>query len=97
MKALKIAVLGTVGVAIASALLVRKAEPRASMHEHDWDEGQVCAQGRRYRSLGQFIHHQRELVTMAGLVARIYLAGAIAPGFREQIMIVTALSNDCGT
>jgi hypothetical protein len=72
-------------------------EPKATMHELDWENGHVPEGGRRYRSLGQFTHHQKELLSMLVPLAEVYLRHAIPPAFREQIMIVTAMADCCPT
>lgn len=87
--------MGAIGITLAAAALTRKTEPALSMHEDDWEEGYVPIQGRRYRSLGHFLHHQRELVRVLGPIARVYVAGSIDTALREQVMIVTAISNAC--
>ena len=97
MKAWKVIGAGAVGMAIAARIMKQEAEPAASMHEHDWDGGKVPPHGRRYRSAGQLAHHLRELIGLTPPLAQIYVLRAIAPVFREQIMIVTAQSNDCCT
>lgn len=95
MKAWKAIGAGAIGVAIAARIIKREGEPCASMHERDWECGQVPPHGRRYRSAKQLAHHLRELIGLTPPLAQIYLLRVISPMFREQIMIVTAQSNDC--
>jgi hypothetical protein len=97
MKAWKVIGAGVVGMAIAARIMKREGEPAASMHEHDWELGQVPSHGRRYRTPAQLVHHLQELIGLTPPLAQIYLLRAITPAFREQIMIVTAQSNDCCT
>jgi hypothetical protein len=97
MKAWKVIGAGAVGVAIAARIVKREGGPAASMHEHDWELGLVPPHGRRFRTPAQFAHHLRELIGLTPPLAQIYVLRAITPAFREQIMIVTAQSNDCCT
>lgn len=96
MKKWKLATLGLVGFGALVAVNWRP-EPQATMHEDDWEDGHVPAAGRRYRTPAQFMHHQRELLTMVVPVAEVYLRHAITPALREEIMIVTAMADSCPT
>jgi len=69
--------------------------PRATMHEHDWWSGGDNPTFRYYKSPGQFLHHLRELITLTVPAFEAYVMRAIEPTFREQIMLVTAMANDC--
>lgn len=95
MKAWKVVGAGAIGLAIASRIMAREAEPVASMHEHDWEAGAVPRGGRRYRSLAQLLHHLRELALLIDPITRVYILRAIDPAFREQIMVVTAAADGC--
>lgn len=94
MKAWKLAGIGLIGAAVGIAAAAR-GERAVGMHELDWEGECVPAGGRRYRGLSHFVHHQRQLMGMVVPLARVYLLRAIEPAFREQIMIVTAVSNSC--
>lgn len=75
--------------------MLRAGQATASMHPDDWLEGAGVRASRRYRSLPQVTHHLTELASQTVPLARVYLLRAISPAFREQVMIVTALANDC--
>jgi hypothetical protein len=94
MKATRLILPAAIGAAIAGCAVAR-SERRASMHEHDWEDQAVPYPGRRYRSVRQLLHHQWELLGMLDTLFRIYVLRALDPAFREQVMIVTALSNGC--
>ncbi len=67
-----------------------------SMHPDDWPGTELEDAHRRYRSLGQALHHLKEAVILAGPTAGVYLRRAIPPAFREQIMRSPATaSNNC--
>lgn len=97
MKIWKIAGLAAVAAAAVALVMKRQGEQAVSMHEHDWEGGCVSPDGRRYRSLTQLMHHTREMLAMLDAIVAIYILRAIDPAFREQIMIVTAQSNNCCT
>lgn len=78
---------------IALALVGR--EPRATMHEDDWWSGEGNPSFRYYKSTGHFLHHLGELTTLTVPAFESYVMRAIEPTFREQIMLVTAMANDC--
>lgn len=75
--------------------LLRSRGQAASMHPDDWLDGAGVRAPRRYRSVPQALHHLTELVSFTIPLAEVYLLRAISPAFREQVMIVTALANDC--
>lgn len=87
-------ILPAIGLSVAGLVLSR-TEPKATMHEDDWEDGGLPARGRRFRSLPQVFHHLGELTTMNLLLPRIYLLRALDPVLREQIMILTALADGC--
>jgi hypothetical protein len=94
MKVRRLAILGAAGLG-ATALLARNGECSISMHPEDWlglEEGDTH---RRYRSPRHAFHHIRELALMLGQVSVLYLLRPIPPAFREQIMLVTAVCDDC--
>ncbi len=94
MKARWAVILGTTGLG-ATALLARKRNCSVSMHPGDWlglDEGDTH---RRYRSWPHAVHHLKELALLQVQVASLYLLRPITPAFREQIMLVTAVCDDC--
>ncbi len=95
MRKWKLIVAFSGAVAAVAAAGARRREPAVSMHEHDWMDGAGVTAPRRYRSPGQLLHHARELVGVSLLLTRVYLLRAISPAFREQVMIVTAMSNAC--
>lgn len=76
-------------------VVYRSRDPVVSMHEHDWSFGGSDSTRRRYRSPGHFIHHTRELAGLLVQIREVYLLRSLSPAFREKIMIVTAMANDC--
>jgi hypothetical protein len=50
---------------------------------------------RRYQGLGHFLYRLGDLLRYAWPLLRVYVLRTIAPGFREKIMITTALANNC--
>jgi hypothetical protein len=95
MKIWKALGLGAIGVSIAAFALSANGDKAVTMHEQDWEDGMTPVHGRRYRSFAQFLHHQREMSRMLWPAAQIYILRAMDPAFREQIMILTAMSNAC--
>ena len=89
-------ILGAVGIGTASvcALVFRRSEYSVSMHPDDWPGMELEDAHRRYRGLGQALHHLKEAAGLAG-PRRVYLRQAISPVFREQIMLTTAISDNC--
>jgi hypothetical protein len=96
MKTWKWLSMGAIGIGVAALALRAGGEVGVSMHELDWEDGAVPVHGRRYRGVGQFLHHQREMSGMMRPAAEIYFARTLSPAFREQIMILTAMSDACG-
>lgn len=94
MKVRRLALTGIIGIGIY-ALLGRKRDPMVSMHEEDWPDFGEQSTRRRYKSTGHAIHHLRELAGLTLPLAEVYILRAITPAFREQIMIVTAMANNC--
>ena len=89
----RLLVAGALGAGLV-AMLARNREGRVSMHEQDWlPEGEAAR--RRYRSPAHLLHHFGELAGMLLPVAEVYLLRALSPAFREQVMITTAMANDC--
>jgi len=82
------------GLIAVFALVLGGRERELSMHEDDWPD-LTSGKPRRYRSPGHALHHARELLGLTRPATEVYLLRAISPAFREQIMIVTAMSNDC--
>jgi hypothetical protein len=94
MKARWAVIMGAAGLG-ATTLLSRYGECSVSMHPEDWlclEEGDTH---RRYRSPRHAFHHIKELALMLGQVSVLYLLRPIPPAFREQIMLVTAVCDDC--
>jgi hypothetical protein len=50
---------------------------------------------RRYRSPGHFLYRLFDLARYAWPLARVYGMRTLSPGFREKIMIATAMANNC--
>ena len=70
-------------------------QPRLQLHECDWAAYEEGSARRSYRSLSHFLYHLRELTAVQVPVAEVYLMRAIPPTFRESIMLVTAMANEC--
>jgi hypothetical protein len=66
-----------------------------SMHPDDWRGMELADAHRKYRSVGQALHHLKEAVGLTVPTAQVYLRRTISPALREQIMITTAVSNNC--
>jgi len=90
----KIAVLTVAGAGVLTVALAGM-EPRATMHELDWWTGEGEPAVRYYRSADHLLHHLGELLTLTAPAFRVYVMRALEPEFREQIMLVTAMANDC--
>lgn len=50
---------------------------------------------RRYRGAGHILFRVYDLLGYAYPLVRVYAFRALSPGFREKIMLVTAMGNDC--
>jgi len=90
----RIALAGMLGAA-AYAMAASRREPGVELHECDWFILQEGVHRRRFESPGHFVHHLRELAGIQVPIAEIYLMRAITAAFRERIMIVTSLANEC--
>lgn len=90
----KLILTGIVAAAL-SAVFAGRREAKVSMSDLDWLDGAGLTAPRRYRSPGHLLHHLGELAGSILPIARVYVLRAITPAFREQIMIVTAMANDC--
>jgi len=90
----KITLAGMLGAA-AYAMAASRREPGVELHECDWFILEEGVDRRCFENPGHFIHHLRELVSIQVAIAEVYLLRAITAAFRERIMIVTALANEC--
>lgn len=88
-------ILSGILAAALSAVLVSRREVKVSMGDLDWLDGAGLTAPRRYRSPGHLLRHLGDLAGNIPAIARVYALRAISPAFREQIMIVTAMANDC--
>jgi hypothetical protein len=95
MKPMKLMLICGGAVAAVAAISARGREPAVSMHDLDWLDGAGVTAPRRYRSPGHVLHHALELAGASLPLARVYVLRAIPPSLREQVMIVTAMSNAC--
>ena len=97
MKKAPLLLLGIAGLCAAgtAAACVSASEPRVSLHPLDALDGPHAAARRTWRSPGQVFHHLRELLALSIPLSEVYLARAIDPVFRERIMLVTAMANEC--
>jgi hypothetical protein len=93
-KVKRLMLLATLGTA-AYALFGRRRKPAVSMHELDWWDGEGDSTLRRYKNPGHLFHHLKELAGLAVPLSKVYVLRALPPSFREQIMIVTAMANEC--
>lgn len=76
-------------------LLAVERDPTVSMHRDDWRDPEGGMRPRAFRSPGQFIHHLKELFFLQAPLARVYLLREMDAAFREQIMIMTAMVDQC--
>lgn len=99
MKRSSMFLLGTAGLCAAGAASAAAcgagAEPRVTLHPRDSQDLAGSAVGRTWRGAGHLLHHLRELLALLGPLSAVYLARAIDPAFRERIMLVTAMANEC--
>jgi hypothetical protein len=77
-------------------LAMARRQMRVELHQCDWSLYRSGAGPRFYKNPSHFLHHFRELLCIQVPMAEVYLLRAIAPTFRERIMIVTATANQCG-
>jgi hypothetical protein len=96
MKAIRLFAGITIGTATL-ALAASRQGPTVSMHELDWTDLDDIETRRRYRSPGHLLHHQWELAGLAVPLFEVYVLRALSPAFREQIMIVTAMADECSS
>lgn len=94
MKSFKV-LLVTAAAASAVVIAARSGEGGVSMHPLDWRDGAGVTSPRRYRSAGHLLHHAGELARLSVPLAEVYVMRALPAVFREQVMIVTAMANDC--
>ena len=90
-------ILSGIVAAALSAVFAGRREVIVSMSDLDWLDGAGLTAPRRYRSPGHLLHHLGELAGNILPIARVCVLRAITPAFREQIMIVTAMANDCSS
>lgn len=91
---LKLLIAG-VGATAAAAAAAGTMKPRHGLHPCDWSVYEEGSMRRSYRSVSHFLYHLRELMSVQAPIAEVYLLRAISPAFRERIMMVTALTNEC--
>ncbi|MEW6555250.1 MAG: hypothetical protein AB1384_13310 [Actinomycetota bacterium] len=84
---------GTAGIAALAASSMM--EPRLQLHECDWSIYERGSSRRSFLSPSHFLYHLRELLSVQAALAEVYLLHAISPAFRESIMLVTAMANEC--
>jgi hypothetical protein len=96
MKAIRLFAGITIGTA-ALAFAASRRGPTVSMHELDWTDCDDAGTRRRYRSPGHLLHHLWELAGLAVPLFEVYVLRALPPAFREQIMIVTAMADECSS
>lgn len=80
---------------VAGAAAASRLRPRLRLHECDWSPYEEGSARRSYRSLSHFLYHLREFAAVQPALAEVYLARALSPSFRESIMLVTAMANEC--
>jgi hypothetical protein len=66
-----------------------------SFYEKDQGHQPGTVFRRRYRSPGHFLYRFFDLTRYAWPLVQVYGLRAISPGFREKIMITTAMANNC--
>ena len=92
--ALKVLLAGSGATAVAAAA-AGMMKPRHGLHPDDWSIYEEGSMRRSYRSIPHFLYHLRELMSVQAPITEVYLLRAISPAFRERIMLVTALTNEC--
>ena len=90
----RVALVGTLGAA-ACAVAASRREPCLELHRCDWYILEDDVYRRRFESIGHFIHHIKDLLSIQVPIAEVYLLRAITAAFRERIMLVTAFANEC--
>lgn len=80
----------------AVALAAGGREPDLSLHEADWEIYLEGMASRRFMSLDHFVHHLAKLMRILLPLGEVYMLRAMSPAFRERVMIVTSMANDCG-
>lgn len=86
---------GAAAATVVYTLAARSRRPTVSMHELDWRDPDDTETRRRYRSPGHLLHHLWELAGLAAPLFEVYVLRALSPAFREQVMIVTAMADEC--
>jgi hypothetical protein len=81
--------------AAACAVKANRREPWLELHQHDWFILRDDVYRRRFESAGHFIYHLKDLFSIQIPIAEVYILRAITAAFRERIMIVTSLANEC--
>ncbi|MDY6797097.1 MAG: hypothetical protein SWK76_17720 [Actinomycetota bacterium] len=79
----------------ACALVVGNEEPGTELHHSDWSLYLEGDTGRSFKNLDHFLFHLGELMSIQLYVIRLYLMRPLDSSFRERIMIVTDLANQC--
>jgi hypothetical protein len=92
----KRALLALAGSAAAAMLVLSgEEEPRVSLHPHDALPEDAADPRRTWRSPGHLAHHLLELARLWRPLVETYMLRAIDPAFRERVMLVTAMANEC--
>ena len=94
MKAIRLFAGITIGTMALALVASRRGSP-VSMHQLDWRDIDDTETRRRYRSPGHLLHHLWELAGLAVPIFEVYALRALSPAFREQIMLVTAMADNC--
>jgi hypothetical protein len=81
--------------AAACALAASRREPGIELHRYDWLILEDDVYRRRFETTGHLFHHLKDLLSIQVPIAEVYLLRAITAAFRERIMLVTALANEC--
>ncbi len=91
-------VLGLSPLLVVAYSFVRTAGGRrydARFFEKDRIAQSGYADKRRYQGPGHLLFRAGDLLRYTYPLLRVYVFRAIPPGFREKIMIVTAMGNGC--
>lgn len=85
-------------VAVVAWSFIRTAGGRRydlSFYEKDKSHQPGAVVKRRYQSLSHALYRFFDFLRYAWPLLRVYVLRTLAPGFREKIMITTALANNC--
>lgn len=83
--------------AVACSFILTAGGRRYDLSFYEKDKGHQpgAVVRRRYQGTGHFLYRFFDLLRYGYPLLRVYAFRDISPGFREKIMITTALANKC--